>query len=270
MLSTPNRKSPREGTAVAVEILTSTVPSSSLSSSLSLEVTTAALGTKTSGSNTTCLDTNNNYNVWFVQQLPMELQVRILANLRANELSSIHQLNQYFYYNRKLQHDIVIYCSEQVYPKQLTSGFELQPVYCSNYMNNNNNNIQNSSNTKTTTTANAISKSNNKSTNRKNRSSSVGSYTNDKIIKVDNNDEMNASTHLTENDTTNMVSPSSSNNNNNLNYYTFEHLRNMELLVVARVLNSPEPTTGYVVSKCMYIIMYQLMCYKCIRFISFF
>lgn len=32
-------------------------------------------------------------------------------------------------------------------------------------------------------------------------------------------------------------------------YYTFEHLRNMELLVVARVLNSPEPTTGFVVSK---------------------
>jgi hypothetical protein len=31
--------------------------------------------------------------------------------------------------------------------------------------------------------------------------------------------------------------------------YTFEHLRNMELLVVARVLNSPEPATGYVVSK---------------------
>lgn len=31
--------------------------------------------------------------------------------------------------------------------------------------------------------------------------------------------------------------------------YTFEHLRNMELLVVARVLNTPEPKTGYVVSK---------------------
>ncbi|EEC45524.1 predicted protein [Phaeodactylum tricornutum CCAP 1055/1] len=31
--------------------------------------------------------------------------------------------------------------------------------------------------------------------------------------------------------------------------YTFEHLRNMELLVVARVLNSPEPSTGYIVSK---------------------
>jgi hypothetical protein len=31
--------------------------------------------------------------------------------------------------------------------------------------------------------------------------------------------------------------------------YTFEHLRNMELLVVARVLSSPEPATGFVVSK---------------------
>jgi hypothetical protein len=32
-------------------------------------------------------------------------------------------------------------------------------------------------------------------------------------------------------------------------YYTYEHLRNMEFLVVARVLNSPEPTTGYIVSR---------------------
>lgn len=31
--------------------------------------------------------------------------------------------------------------------------------------------------------------------------------------------------------------------------YTLEHLRNMELLVIARVLNSPEPSTGYVVCK---------------------
>ena len=31
--------------------------------------------------------------------------------------------------------------------------------------------------------------------------------------------------------------------------YTLEHLRNMELLVIARVLNSPEPATGFIVSK---------------------
>ena len=31
--------------------------------------------------------------------------------------------------------------------------------------------------------------------------------------------------------------------------YTFEHLRNMELLVVARALSSPEPATGFIVSK---------------------
>jgi len=31
--------------------------------------------------------------------------------------------------------------------------------------------------------------------------------------------------------------------------YTTEHLRNLELLVIARVLNSPEPPTGYIVSK---------------------
>lgn len=31
--------------------------------------------------------------------------------------------------------------------------------------------------------------------------------------------------------------------------YTFEHLRNMEILVVARVLNSPEPADGFFVSK---------------------
>lgn len=32
-------------------------------------------------------------------------------------------------------------------------------------------------------------------------------------------------------------------------FYTFEHLRNMEILVVARALNSPEPNTGFIVSK---------------------
>ena len=32
-------------------------------------------------------------------------------------------------------------------------------------------------------------------------------------------------------------------------YYTFEYLRNMELLVIARILSSPEPKVGYVVSK---------------------
>ena len=31
--------------------------------------------------------------------------------------------------------------------------------------------------------------------------------------------------------------------------FTFENLRNMEILVVARVLNTPEPATGYFVSK---------------------
>ena len=31
-------------------------------------------------------------------------------------------------------------------------------------------------------------------------------------------------------------------------HFTFEHLRNMELLVVARVLSQPEPASGYIVS----------------------
>ena len=38
-------------------------------------------------------------------------------------------------------------------------------------------------------------------------------------------------------------------NNKDDALYNFENLRNMEVLVVARVLNSPEPATGYFVSK---------------------
>ncbi|KAL7555885.1 hypothetical protein ACA910_021026 [Epithemia clementina (nom. ined.)] len=43
--------------------------------------------------------------------------------------------------------------------------------------------------------------------------------------------------------------PSKENSNQEKTLYNFQHLRNMELLVVARALGSPEPSSGFFVSK---------------------
>jgi hypothetical protein len=135
----------------------------------------------------------------------MELQVRVLAYLRAVDLSAVSQINRYFYSNKTLQHAIVVYCSESVYPASLTAGFADQP----------------------TVTAHPTSPVN-KSASAPKKCKPVTSRAPTGSAKDDPADLC-------------ISSPTP--------LYTFEHLRNMELLVVARVLNSPEPATGYVVSK---------------------
>jgi hypothetical protein len=147
----------------------------------------------------------------FQTLLPMELQIRVLAYLRAVDLSAVSQINRYFYSNKLLQHAIVVYCSESVYPASLTAGFADQP----------------------TVTASPSSSSVPKSAITPKKGKPVSSRT------------PSASTSGSKEDTAGDVSALSP----HPHLYTFEHLRNMELLVVARVLNSPEPVTGYVVSK---------------------
>jgi hypothetical protein len=127
------------------------------------------------------IDPNNvvavdrNYNNHLIN-LPSELIVRICSFLRANCLARFQQTCKSFN-SSILVHSIVANAAEFVYPPEMTSGFELQPV------------------------------------------GSLGAIV-DKNRKNDQND-----------------------------VYTFEHLRNMELLVIARVLSSPEPTVGFVVSR---------------------
>ena len=192
------------------------------------------------------------------QSLPMEMQVRTLSYLRAVDLSAVQQTNRYFWQNKTLQHAIVVYCAEQVYPKNLTAGFAAQPT-TTEYPPA----TTSSSTMETTPKGKGSSNSSKKvAQGRKNRSSSLGSVedaagvtthktpsSRDKsrsasmgsVEDTTENSESSSPSTMSEGFTTTLVAATT--------LYTFEHLRNMELLVVVRVLNSPEPTTGFVVSK---------------------
>lgn len=158
-----------------------------------------------------------------MQHLPLELQVRTLSYLRAVDLSAVHQVNRYCREATSLHHAIVVYCAEQVYPAKWTRGFENQPISSSEI---------------------EVVKTKGK-TKGKGRSSSFGSFdetmarTKPRSSSIGSIDGKLTESGLESQDTIS-TEPQ---------LYTFEHLRNMELLVVVRVLSSPEPTTGYVVSK---------------------
>ena len=140
----------------------------------------------------------------------MEMQVRTLSYLRAVDLSAVHQTNRYFWQNTALQHAIVLYCAEQVYPPHLTEGFAVQP-------------------TTTTTTA---------------SSARVVLQEYDDDIEEEEEDNEKEEDTMCDDATATATARAPT-----LLLYSFEHLRNLELLVVVRLLNSPEPTTGFVVSK---------------------
>ena len=172
-------------------------------------------------------------STWLLQELPSDLQVRILSYLRAHELSKVHQVNRHMAHAKQLHHDIVLYCAEQVYPPKWTQGFQYQP---------------------TTSTPTLIDPSRKSTspfvtpakihppTKGKPRSCSFGSLEDANIRASKHRSGSLGSIE----DGVPAVSPPPSSEPVR---YTFEHLRNMELLVVARVLSSPEPSTGYVVSK---------------------
>lgn len=122
-------------------------------------------------------------------KLPTELHVRIFSYLRANCLAKLQQTCTLFNVP-SLVHLIVTHIGDYVYPPDLSSGFEKQPV---------------------------------------------GS------LICHNESKLLSGKKKTVQNSLDDVSISG--------LYTFEHLRNMELLVIARVLSSPEPTVGFVVSK---------------------
>jgi hypothetical protein len=124
-----------------------------------------------------------------ILDLPKELHVRILSCLRADCLAKV-QLTCRSFNSPDLVHSIVTFASEYVYPPEMTTGFEKQPI------------------------GSAVVSPN-------------PSYT-------------------TKNKKTVMMKPLE---DSSQTHFTFEHLRNMELLVIARVLSSPEPSVGFVVSK---------------------
>lgn len=116
------------------------------------------------------------------------------------------------YANGHLIHKIVQHTAEHVYPNSLTAGFDQQPLT--------------------------------------NGSSTFGGAG----CRSPPTKSFKSTTNSTASDsstTTASTTPLDNNNNNNKNYhFTLEHLRNMELLVVARVLSRPEPKQGgYFVSK---------------------
>jgi hypothetical protein len=162
---------------------------------------------------------------WLLQELPNELQVRILSYLRAHELSQVHQVNRHFASSKQLHHDIVIYCAEQVYPPKWTQGFQYQP---------------------TTATPTLVDPKSPLQPPKKGkpRSGSFGSLEDTENLRTSK--LRSGSLGSIEDGTQSTSTPKAE---APPVWYTFEHLRNMELLVVARVLSSPEPSTGYVVSK---------------------
>jgi hypothetical protein len=194
-------------------------------------------------------------STWLVQELPNELQVRILSYLRAHDLSKVHQVNRYMAQAHQLHHDIVLYCAEQVYPPKWTRGFQYQPTTSTPTLVDPNGRCPTNGGigmkspsglrTPTGTTGSSFGSSDDETIQlraTKSRSSSLGSLTDNITMRSPPNP--NARNVVTE-----IQVPTHQDELPDPVYYTFEHLRNMELLVVARVLNSPEPSTGYVVSK---------------------
>jgi len=189
----------------------------------------------------------------------MEIQVRILSCLRAVDLSAVHQTNRYFWQNARLQHAIVVHCAEQVYPPNLTKGFAAQPISTSSSTTTAAA-AADSKDAAAITSINSIASGKGKSSKNhqgrrgKSRSNSLGSQEEDDSSRQRRPAGKNRSCSMGSLEDKTETSESSTSSeaasvSASPELYTFEHLRNMELLVVARVLNSPEPTTGFVVSK---------------------
>lgn len=147
--------------------------------------------------------------------LPTELQLNLLTYLRAYDLVHVQEVCKHFC-NPLLIHKIVKHTAEHVYPPEWTAGFDQQPL---------------SGTSDTVVKRSKISRSA-KIITRKTSAVSKSSLPSSKST----------------------TAPTPTGNNEDEggdipNKYTFEHLHNMELLVVARVLSRPEPATGYFVSK---------------------
>jgi len=174
-------------------------------------------------------------------EFPRELQVNILTYLRAYDLASVHQTCRY-YRDPILVHACVVHAAERVYPYELTKGFEQQPVM---------------TNTTTTTTM-MVMNNNNNSTTTAAADAATATTTPPSTIKIHNKDGNNGgrrkgnkknnvvSTQTPSTPTTTSLAsstaPATAADSSDCSIlFTFEHLRNMELLVVARVLSRPEP-----------------------------
>jgi hypothetical protein len=184
-------------------------PASTIASTPSISTTILSPAYTTSLSTTPTLIT-----------LPTELQLNLLTYLRAYDLVQVQQVCQHFC-NPLLIHKIVQHTAEYVYPPTMTAGFDQQPLSGASD-NAGTKKIKSSSSPKSTM----------KRTNTKSKTSSTSLTS--------------PSSKAT---TTTLTTGNEDEEDDIQNKYTFEHLHNMELLVVARVLSRPEPATGYFVSK---------------------
>jgi hypothetical protein len=142
--------------------------------------------------------------------LPTELQLNLLTYLRAYDLVQVQQVCQHFC-NPLLIHKIVQHTAEYVYPPAMTAGFDQQPLTGTD---------------ESVVKKSKVSSSAKKAPRKKSSSNSSLTSPSSKSTAAPTDEEDDIP-----------------------NKYTFEHLHNMELLVVARVLSRPEPATGYFVSK---------------------
>jgi hypothetical protein len=132
--------------------------------------------------------------------------------LRAYDLSALNQTCT-FYGNRDLVHAVIAHFADEIYPSQWTNGFAVACV----------------STATVTTTATAADST---------TPGGGGKKAETVALKPA---PLTASSSTSGTTTSSEQKPL---------LYTFQHLRNMELLVVARVLNSPEPSgNGFFVSK---------------------
>jgi hypothetical protein len=174
--------------------------------------TAAAVGTSTgtpASITTSSISTNILSTTPTLITLPTELQLNLLTYLRAYDLVHVQQVCQHFC-NPVLIHKIVQHTAEHVYPPAWTAGFDQQPL--------------------TGTDNGTVSKRSKPSSSRKSTTRKTSTVPKSTTAPNTTGDE-------TEEDDIQG------------DKYTFEHLHNMELLVVARVLSRPEPATGYFVSK---------------------
>ena len=153
--------------------------------------------------------------------MPGEVQIYVLTFLRAYDLSAVQRTCRFFN-APTLIHEIVTHQADFVYTREYVDGFET--VVVDGRLGNKGNSSSRGS--------------------RGNKNSSGRSRTrlsgNKHQKKVSDNGTVDTTTAAGDGDTMSCQK---------VHLYTLEHLRNMELRVVAKILSTPEPKTGFYVSK---------------------
>jgi hypothetical protein len=196
--------------------------------------------------------------------LTQEIQIHILTYLRAYDLAYMAQTCT-FYHNPLLIHQIVEYTATQVYPPDWTRDFQTQLLLASAHVSTSSttNNTRHTTTWNKSVTPKSIAKQKSISSSSKNIIASKSSQDVSKSrtrrgkFKEARDEPLTVVNSMVDDNEGNQISVSE--NETMLSsmehgmmidtdlpsvLYSFEHLRNIELLVVARVLSCPEPSVG--------------------------